>query len=147
MTLDERDIRFLDEEWMKGQVAGVGQQGAAGVVVLDGKSLFENVAMGARGEQVVGMGQVEEACRAALMHEFVRDFPLGYDTILGGGSGVGLSGGQKQRLSIARAKLRNPTVLILGNFFPFPFLSSTKFFSFTRRSNFGFRCNFPYPRL
>ena len=129
VTLDERDIRFLDEEWMKGQVAGVGQQGAAGVVVLDGKSLFENVAMGARGEQVVGMGQVEEACRAALMHEFVRDFPLGYDTILGGGSGVGLSGGQKQRLSIARAKLRNPTVLILGNFpFPFsPFLSLTKF--------------------
>jgi len=51
------------------------------------------------------------------MHEFVRDLPLGYDTILGGGAGVGLSGGQKQRLSIVRARLRNLTVLILGKWF------------------------------
>ena len=115
VTLDERDMRFLNEEWMKGHVAGVGQQGASGVVILDGKTLFENVAIGARmvkGD--VGKENVEDACRAALMHEFVRDLPLGYETILGGGVGVGLSGGQKQRLSIARAKLRNPTVLILG---------------------------------
>jgi ATP-binding cassette subfamily B (MDR/TAP) protein 1 len=53
------------------------------------------------------------------MHEFVRDLPLGYETILGGGLGVGWSGGQKQRLSMARAKLRNPTVLILGEAFSF----------------------------
>jgi hypothetical protein len=59
-------------------------------------------------------GDVEEACRAALMREFVRDLPLGYENILGGGAGVGLSGGQKQRLSITRARLRDPTVLILG---------------------------------
>ncbi|KAF8802026.1 P-loop containing nucleoside triphosphate hydrolase protein [Phlegmacium glaucopus] len=114
VTLDERDVRFLDEEWMRGHVAGVGQQGASGVVILDGKTLFENVAIGAclmDGE--VCKADVEEACRSALMHEFVRDLPLGYETILGGGAGVGLSGGQKQRLSIARAKLRNPTVLIL----------------------------------
>jgi ATP-binding cassette subfamily B (MDR/TAP) protein 1 len=38
VTLDERDMRFLDEEWMKGHVAGVGQQGASGVVILDGKT-------------------------------------------------------------------------------------------------------------
>ena len=115
VTLDETDMRFLDEEWIKGHVAGVGQQGASGVVILDGQTLFENIAMGARlvdGE--VSKRDVQEACRAALMHEFVRDLPLGYETILGGGAGVGLSGGQKQRLSIARAKLRNPTVLILG---------------------------------
>ena len=62
---------------------------------------------------------VEEAWRAALMHEFVRDLPHGYETILRGGVGVGLSGGQKQRLSMARAKLRNPTVLILRKFFFF----------------------------
>jgi len=46
------------------------------------------------------------------MHEFVRDLPEGYDTKLGNG-GANLSGGQKQRLAIARAKLRNPSVLIL----------------------------------
>ena len=118
VTLDETDVQFLDEDWMKGHIAGVGQQGASGVVILDGKTLFENVAIGARG-QALGDGEVEEACRAALMHEFVRDLPLGYETILGGGAGVGLSGGQKQRLSIARAKLRNPTVLILGKFLLF----------------------------
>jgi ATP-binding cassette, subfamily B (MDR/TAP), member 1 len=115
VMLDEGDMRFLDEEWMKGYVAGVDQQGASGVVILDGKTLFENIAIGSRlMEGEVRRETVEDACRAALMHEFVRDLPLGYETILGGGVGVGLSGGQKQRLSIARAKLRNPTVLILG---------------------------------
>ena len=37
VTLDERDVRFLDEEWMKGHIASVGQQGASGVVILDGR--------------------------------------------------------------------------------------------------------------
>jgi len=69
---------------------------------------------------------VEDACRTVLRHEFVRDRPNGYDTLLGGGAGgVGLSGGQKQRPAIARAQLRNPSVLILGMIFLFcqPFLS------------------------
>ena len=53
------------------------------------------------------------------MHGFVQDFPQGYDTQIGGGAGVVVlsSGGQLQRLSIARARLRNPTVVILGMFF------------------------------
>ena len=64
---------------MGGLVAGVGQQGASGVVILDRKTLFENVAIGARlMEGEVGRENVEGACRAALMHEFVRDLPLGY---------------------------------------------------------------------
>ena len=52
----------------------------------------------------VSKRDVQEACRAALVQQFVRDLPLGYETILGGAD-VGLSGGQKQCLSIARAKL------------------------------------------
>jgi len=112
--LDEQDVRFLDEEWMRANVAGVGQQGASRVVILDEKSVYENVAMGLlehSDREDVTRAEVEDVCRAALVHEFVRDLPDGYDTLLGGGTGVGLSGGQKQRLSIARARLRN---LILG---------------------------------
>ena len=125
VCLDEQDMRYLDETWMRTQIAGVGQQGASGVVILDGKSLFQNVALGyANPERQASASQkaVEEACRAALMHEFVRDLPDGYETLLGSGgngSGVGLSGGQKQRLAVARARLRDPTVLILGTLYFF----------------------------
>jgi ATP-binding cassette subfamily B (MDR/TAP) protein 1 len=73
VTLDERDMRFLDEEWMKGHVAGVSQQGASGAVILDGKTLFENIAIGARlMEGEVGRENVEGACRAAFYHLDMR---------------------------------------------------------------------------
>ena len=116
INFDEWDIRSLDDAWLRSQIACVGQQGAAGVVILDGQTLYENVAAAVIGHALhkPTFSEVEEACRAALMHEFIRDLPDGYETILGNSSGVGLSGGQKQRLSIARAKLRNPTILILG---------------------------------
>ena len=57
--------------------------------------------------------EVVDACTTALMHQFVRDLPDGYDTQLGNG-GTKLSGGQMQRLAIARAILRDPKVLVLG---------------------------------
>jgi ABC-type lipoprotein export system ATPase subunit len=77
-------------------------------------SVFDNVAMGrydGDGEDVgKEVTRVVDACRAALIHEFVRDLLEEYEMRLGNG-GANLSGGQKQRLAIARAKLRNPTVL------------------------------------
>ena len=58
--------------------------------------------------------EIEWACRAACVDEFIGRFPEGYDTDLGQG-GVNVSGGQKQRLCIARALLKKPKILILDD--------------------------------
>ena len=56
--------------------------------------------------------QIEAACRAANIHEFIVDLPDGYDTVVGN-RGYRLSGGEKQRLAIARVILKDPRILVL----------------------------------
>ncbi|KAG8836175.1 hypothetical protein FRC17_009518 [Serendipita sp. 399] len=113
IELDNQSFSFLDEKWTRAHVAAVTQ----GHILFDG-TIHENVAMGVAGgtsgrkPKDVTREEVVAACRVALMHDFIRDLPDGYDTKLGNG-GAALSGGQKQRLSIARAYMRNPDVLIL----------------------------------
>jgi ABC-type multidrug transport system fused ATPase/permease subunit len=51
-----------------------------------------------------------------MFHEFMGGLEAGYETILGGGGGLASSGGLKQTLTINRARLRNPSILILGTF-------------------------------
>jgi ATP-binding cassette subfamily B (MDR/TAP) protein 1 len=129
ILLDERDFKVLDDNWLKGVFGAVSQ---SGMVILDGKSVWENVAAGIYGRPggitSVEDEEVKEACRMALVHDFVKDLPEGYDTILGSGPGEGegaddkgmgvmLSGGQKQRLEIARARIRDPDILILGELY------------------------------
>lgn len=109
ISLDDQDINYLDESFTRQNMACISQ----GCILFD-MSVHDNVAMG-RSDGQATREEVIEACRAALMHEFVRDLPEGYDTKLGTG-GANLSGGQKQRLAIARAKLRDPSVLILGKY-------------------------------
>jgi len=70
----------------------------------------ENIAYGALGQY--SQEEVEAAAKAAYAHEFILDLPEGYDTMVGE-RGVKLSGGQKQRLTIARAIMKNPPLLIL----------------------------------
>lgn len=77
--------------------------------VLFATSVMENIRYGrpdATDEEVV------EAARQANAHDFISGFPEGYGTVLGE-RGVTVSGGQKQRIAIARALLKNPSILIL----------------------------------
>lgn len=66
----------------------------------------------AYGREDYDMADVERAAEGAFAHEFIADMPEGYDTVVGEG-GVKISGGQKQRLTIARAIMKNPPLLIL----------------------------------
>ena len=56
--------------------------------------------------------EIEAACRAANIHEFIAGLPDGYDTVVGE-RGYRLSGGEKQRLAIARVILKDPRILVL----------------------------------
>jgi ATP-binding cassette subfamily B protein len=69
----------------------------------------ENIAYGV---PVAPLDDVVEAAVVAEIHDFVQTLPLGYDTLVGE-RGQKLSGGQRQRLSIARAVLKDPAVLVL----------------------------------
>lgn len=64
------------------------------------------------GRPAASVAKVEEAARAAYIHDRIMEFPGGYDTIVGE-RGYRLSGGEKQRLAIARVLLQDPRILIL----------------------------------
>ncbi len=78
-------------------------------VFLLPQSISENVACGKKGAT---REEIEEACRAADIHDFIMSLPQGYDTQVGE-RGVKLSGGQRQRISIARAFLKSAPILLL----------------------------------
>ncbi|KAK0504638.1 P-loop containing nucleoside triphosphate hydrolase protein [Armillaria luteobubalina] len=113
IELDDQDIAYLDDKWTTEHISVVSQN-----CILFNMSVHDNVAMGLAGSETgrkpehATRAEVEQACQAAMIHDFIRDLPDGYETKLGNG-GANLSGGQKQRLAIARARLRNPSVLIL----------------------------------
>jgi ATP-binding cassette subfamily B protein len=103
VTLDDRDVRDIELASLR-RAVGIVQQD----VYLFSGTVWENLRYG---RPDASRDEVVAAARAANAHDFIMALPQGYDTDIGQ-RGVKLSGGQKQRLTIARAFLKNPPVLI-----------------------------------
>lgn len=104
IKIDGHDVRDLRVHDLRSLMGIVNQQ-----AILFNDTIFNNIAFGVPNAT---LEQVVEAAKIANAHKFIMETENGYETNIGDG-GCKLSGGQRQRLSIARAILKNPPVLIL----------------------------------
>jgi subfamily B ATP-binding cassette protein MsbA len=104
LYIDGKDIKTLSLHSLRSHIGTVTQD----IMLFDDK-VKENIRFGrpaATDEEVI------DAAKAAYAHDFIMEMPEGYNTMIGE-RGVRISGGQKQRITIARAIIRNPSILIL----------------------------------
>ena len=104
ILIDGISLRDYTQESIRAHMSVVAQD-----TILFNDTIENNIAMGRRG---ASHEEIVEAAKVANADAFIRECPEGYDTNIGD-RGVKLSGGQRQRLSIARAVLKNPDILIL----------------------------------
>jgi ATP-binding cassette, subfamily B, bacterial len=106
IQLDGRELSALPRKWVRAQFGVVMQE-----PFLFSKTLRDNLRLG---RSDAPEHEIEEAARAACIHDTITNFAHGYDTLVGE-RGITLSGGQRQRVAIARAILRRPPILILDD--------------------------------
>ncbi len=107
IKLDGVELYHYPRHYLRQQIGIVQQE-----PFLFSRTIRRNITYGV--DRAVTDEEVEEAAKAAAIHDVILSFPKGYDTLVGE-KGVTLSGGQKQRLTIARTLLKDPRLLILDD--------------------------------
>ena len=104
LKIDGQDVRDVTQDSLHAAIGVVPQD-----TVLFNDTIRYNIGYGLAGAT---QAQIEDAARAAQIHDFIATLPDGYDTTVGE-RGLKLSGGEKQRVGIARTLLKNPPILLL----------------------------------